>query len=74
MDNSTILASTGTAGTVITILYFIYRAINGKRCHISCCDTDLDAEFKVDNMTPPDRKNYKSKFELNNPLKVIIPK
>ena len=72
MDPYTILASTGTAGTVLTILYFVYKAVNGKRFHSSCCGHDIDAEFEVDNMTPPEREK-RVRFKVDNPI-INIPK
>jgi ribosomal protein S28E/S33 len=70
---SNILASTGTAGTVITILFFLYKILNGKRCHSRCCNRNIDAEFKIDDMSPEDKKKHSDKFRVSNPI-INIPK
>lgn len=73
MELNTILAGTGTTGTILTILYFIYKAVNGKRCHSRCCNRNIDAEFKVDNISPNDKKKD-AKFDTKEEVKVTIPK
>jgi hypothetical protein len=71
MDTNTALLSTGTSGTIITILYFLYKACNNKRMHSRCCGQDVDLEFQVQEMTPPERGQ--TKFERNNPLHLVVP-
>ena len=71
MDTNTALLSTGTGGTILTVLYFLYKTCNNKRLHSRCCGKVVDVEFQVQEMTPPDRDQ--SRFERNNPLSVIVP-
>lgn len=70
-DIQTALLSTGTSGTIITILYFLYKTCNNKRLHSKCCDKDVDIEFQVQEMTPPDKGAHK--FTHNNPLTINVP-
>ena len=71
MDTQTALLGTGTSGTILTILYFLYKTCNNKRMHSKCCGKDVDVEFQVQEMTPPDREKHK--FEKENPLHLVIP-
>jgi hypothetical protein len=71
MDTNIALLSTGTSGTIITILYFLYKTCNNKRMHSRCCGRDVDVEFQVQEMTPPERGQ--TKFERNNPLHLVVP-
>jgi len=71
MDTNTALLSTGTGGTILTVLYFLYKTCNNKRMHSRCCGRDVDVEFQVQEMTPPERGQ--TRFERNNPLSVIVP-
>jgi hypothetical protein len=70
-DVQTGLLGTGAGGTILTVLYFLYKTCNNKRVHSRCCGKDVDVEFQVQEMTPPERGL--SRFERNNPLSVIVP-
>jgi len=70
-DIQTALLGTGTSGTILTILYFLYKTFNGKRLHSKCCNKDMDMEFQVENITPPDKDKHK--FEKENPLHIVVP-
>ena len=70
-DVQTALLGTGTGGTILTVLYFLYKTCNNKRVHSKCCGKDVDVEFQVQEMTPPERGP--NRFERNNPLSVIVP-
>jgi hypothetical protein len=63
----TALMGTGTGGTIITVLYVLYKAFVGKRCRSSCCDRDVEMGFTVEEMTPPHRHDQ-PRFEVQNPL------
>lgn len=65
------LLGTGTSGTILTVLYFLYKTCNNKRVHSKCCGKDVDVEFQVQEMTPPDRRL--DRFEKNNPLALVVP-
>ena len=53
MEQYTALLGTGTAGTIVGILYVIYKAINHKRLRSSCCGHTAEASFDVGDITPP---------------------
>ena len=66
-DLQTSLLGTGTAGTILTVLYFLYKTCNNKRIHSQCCGKDVDVEFQVQEMTPP------KKYDHKNPLHLVVP-
>lgn len=70
-DIQTGLLGTGAGGTIITMLYFLYKTCNNKRVHSKCCGQDVDVEFQVQEMTPPERGQ--TKFEKNNPIHLVVP-
>ena len=49
MDMTTLqTAGMATTFTIIAgILYKVYHAVNGKRCHSRCCDKDFDMEMEI---------------------------
>jgi hypothetical protein len=57
------LLSTGTGGTILGVLFLIYRTFNHKRARCRCCGQDLDMSLDISDTTPP-RQN----FVVNNPL------
>lgn len=65
------LLSTGTTGTILTILYFVYKLINGRKLHSKCCDKDIEIGMQVENMTPPiihipqQQINHPQQFKVN---------
>jgi hypothetical protein len=63
MDTNIALLSTGTGGTILGVLFLMYRTFNHKRCRSKCCGQDLDLSLDIENTTPP-RQN----FVVNNPL------
>lgn len=67
MDTNTALLSTGTGGTILTILYFFYKTFNHRRCRSSCCGRNIDMSLDIENTTPPDRKQ--DHFEVKNPVR-----
>jgi hypothetical protein len=67
MDTNTALLGTGTGGTIITMLFFIYRTFNHKRCRSRCCGNDMDLSLDIENTTPPQER-----FEVNNPLPLAV--
>jgi hypothetical protein len=72
MDTNTALLGTGTSGTILTVLYIVYKAVVGKRCRSSCCGRDLEMGVMVDNMTPPHRPDAPH-FEVQNPARNNLP-
>jgi len=64
----TALMGTGTGGTIITILYVLYKTFIGKKCRSRCCGYDLEAGMVVEDMTPPHHTGQ-PKFEVANPMK-----
>lgn len=63
MDTNIALLSTGTGGTVLGVLFLIYRTFNHKRCRSRCCGQNLDLSLDIENTTPPTHH-----FVVNNPL------
>ena len=68
MDSNTALLSTGTSGTLLTLLYFILRSVLGKKIRSRCCNKDIEVGFQVENMTPPRSKTETSGY-IENPIK-----
>jgi hypothetical protein len=68
------LLGTGTSGTVLTVLYFLYKAVLGKRCKSRCCGRELDAGFQVEDMTPPQHNTdrFDTTHMHENPIKVTV--
>ena len=62
----TALMGTGTGGTVLTVLYFMYKTFVGKKCRSRCCGQDLEMGMTVEDMTPPHRQQQH--FEVSNPV------
>lgn len=48
MEQTTALLSTGTAGTILGVLYVIYKTFNHKRFRSSCCGKTTEVSFEVD--------------------------
>jgi hypothetical protein len=71
MDTNMALLSTGTGGTILTVLYFLYKTCNGKRCKCKFFGYDIENSIDIGEITPPDRGL--SRFENRNPLSVIVP-
>lgn len=65
------LLSTGTGGTILTVLYFLYKTCNGKRCKCKFFGYDIENSIDIGEITPPER--IPNRFERNNPLSVIVP-
>jgi hypothetical protein len=70
-DIQTALLGTGTGGTILTVLYFLYKACNGKRCKCKFFGYDIENSIDIGEITPPERGP--SRFENRNPLSVIVP-
>lgn len=71
MDTNTALLGTGTTGTIITILYFLYKTCNGKRCKCKLFGYDIENSIDIGEITPPERRP--NRFEKDNPLHLVIP-
>ncbi len=56
------LLSTGTGGTILGVLFLMYRMFNHKRCRSRCCGQDLDLSLDIENTTPPHH------FVVKNPM------
>ena len=74
----TALVGTSTGGTVLTVLYFLYKTVVGKKCRFRCGSRDIELGMAIDNMTPPETRH--AHFEVQNPMKdkdlpisVIVP-
>jgi hypothetical protein len=52
MDSTTALLGTGTGGTIIGILYLIYKTLNHKKCKSNCCGKRLEASIDVGETIP----------------------
>lgn len=52
MDLNTILLSTGTGGTLLGILIYVYNSINHRRIRSNCCGKLLVVSVDVENTTP----------------------
>jgi hypothetical protein len=70
MDTNMALLSTGTGGTLLGILYMLYRTLNHKRCRSNCLGRNLELSIDIENTTPPSQS--KDKFEKENPIRVQI--
>lgn len=69
MDTNIALLSTGTGGTILGVLFLIYRTFNHKRCRSRCCGQDLDLSLDIENTTPPTHHPpAPAHFVVNNPL------
>jgi hypothetical protein len=64
MDTNTALLGTGTGGTILTILYFIYKTCNHRRLRSKCCGRDLDMSLDIEQTTPP-----QDRFQVRNPIR-----
>lgn len=51
-DSIITLAGTGTAGTVLTLLFLVYKTANHKKCRSRCCGREMSAEFSVGEISP----------------------
>ena len=71
MDTNTALLSTGTGGTILTVLFFLYKACNGKRCKCKFFGYDIENSIDIGEITPPERGQ--TKFEKNNPIHLVVP-
>lgn len=70
-DVQTALMGTGASGTILTVLYFLYKTCNGKRCKCKFFGYDIENSIDIGEITPPDKGP--NRFERNNPLSVIVP-
>ena len=64
------LLSTGTSGTLLGVLYFLYRTFNHKRCRSNCLGRNLELSIDIENTTPPYQS--KDRFEKENPIRVEV--
>lgn len=70
MDTNMALLSTGTGGTLLGILYMLYRTLNHKRCRSNCFGRNLEVSIDIENTTPPTQS--KDRFEKENPIRVDV--
>jgi hypothetical protein len=75
MDINTTLLSTGTGGTLLMVLLYLYKTLNHRRCRSRCCGKNFDASLDIEQTTPPQER-----FEVSNPVRnrdlpisVIVP-
>jgi hypothetical protein len=74
MDTNTALLGTGTGGTILTILYFVYKTFNHKRCRSNCCGRAMDLSLDIENTTPPpDRFEVRNPARNHLPIDVVVP-
>ena len=54
MDSTqmTALVGTSTGGTVLTVLYFLYKTLVGKKIRSNCCGRTVEVGFTVEEMSP----------------------
>jgi hypothetical protein len=50
MEQTTALLGTGTAGTILGVVYLLYKAFNHKRLRSSCCGKTTEVSFEVDDI------------------------
>jgi len=61
---NTALLSTGTGGTLLGVLYMIYRTLNHKKCRSNCFGKKLELSIDIENTSPT--------FEKENPIRVRV--
>jgi hypothetical protein len=66
METNMALLGTGTTGTILTVLYLLYKAFNHKRCRSNCCGKKLELSLDMENTSPPENKNQH--FQTDNPI------
>lgn len=67
MDMNTALLSTGTGGTLLGVLYMLYRTLNHKKCRSNCFGRKLELSIDIDNTSPTQHS-----FEKENPIRVRV--
>jgi len=79
MDQQTALLSTGTGGTILMVLLYLYKTLNHRRCRSRCCGKDMDMSLDIEQTTPPHAPSQ-DRFEVRNPVRdrdlpisVIVP-
>jgi hypothetical protein len=70
MDMNTALLGTGTGGTLLGVLYMLYKTLNHKKCRSNCLGRDLEMSIDISDTTPPHQS--KDKFEKENPIRVNV--
>lgn len=65
MDINTTLLSTGTGGTLLMVLLYLYKSVVGKKIRSKCCDRDIEIGFSVEEMSP------KTDTNLSRPQQII---
>jgi hypothetical protein len=74
MDTNTALLSSGTGGTLLMVLLYLYKTLNHRRCRSKCCGKDLDMSLDIENTTPPpDRFEVRNPARHNLPIDVVVP-
>jgi len=80
MDTNMALLSSGTGGTLLMVLLYLYKTLNHRRCRSKCCGRDLDMSLDIEETTPPIRPPPQDRFEVRNPVRdrdlpisVIVP-
>jgi hypothetical protein len=56
-NQMTALLGTGTGGTILMIVIWLYKSMVGKKLRSKCCEKDIEMGFAVENMTPPGFRN-----------------
>lgn len=74
MDQNTALLSTGTGGTILGVLLYIYTHFNHKRIRSKCCGQDLDMSLDIENTTPPAEKVQQSVAQVPQQGQPKVPK
>jgi hypothetical protein len=52
MDTNTALLSSGTGGTLLMVLLYLYKNAVGKKIRSKCCERDVEVGFSVEDMSP----------------------
>ena len=74
MDTNTALLSSGTGGTLLMVLLYLYKTFNHRRCRSRCCGKDMDMSLDIENTTPPpDRFEVRNPARHNLPIDVVVP-
>lgn len=72
---TTLLAGTGSTGTIIFFLYIFYKTFNKKHFRSKCCDSTVDIEMELSELTPTEERHQRNitvqteHFTVQNPMR-----